>query len=116
MRKLPKALDGEEGLVLVDATWGTIQAMTLAPGVQTIGELELIEHLHAGHQLVDTRQAEFVHQGTIPGAIAIAHTEIEDHLEELDPERRSPCSATAPSARPHQTRCTGYSPQAVRPG
>ena len=87
VRKLPKALDGEEGLVLVDATWGTIQAMTLAPGVQTIGELELIEHLHAGHQLVDTRQAEFVHQGTIPGAIAIAHTEIEDHLEELDPEQ-----------------------------
>jgi hypothetical protein len=47
--RLPKALDGEEGLVLVDATWGTIQPMMLAPGVQTIGELELIEHLRAGH-------------------------------------------------------------------
>jgi rhodanese-related sulfurtransferase len=87
VRKLPKALHGKEGLVTVDATWGTIQPMTLAPGVQTIGELELIEHLRAGHQLVDTRLAEFVHQGTIPGAIAIAHTEIQDHLEELDPER-----------------------------
>jgi rhodanese-related sulfurtransferase len=86
VRKLPKALDGEEGLVLIDATWGTIQPMTLAPGVQTIGELELIEHLRAGRQLVDTRLAEFVHQGTIPGAIAIAHTEIQNHLEELDPE------------------------------
>jgi rhodanese-related sulfurtransferase len=85
--KLPKVLDGKEGLVLVDATWGTIQPMTLAPGVQTIGELELIEHLRAGRQLVDTRLAEFVHQGTIPEAIAIAHTEIENHLEELDPER-----------------------------
>ncbi len=87
VRKVPKALDGEEGLVLVDATWGTIQPMTFAPGVQTIGELELIEHLRAGRQLVDTRLAEFVHQGTIPGAIAIAHTEIQNHLEELDPER-----------------------------
>ena len=42
--KVPKALDGEEGLVLVDATWGTIQPMTLALGVHTIGELELIAH------------------------------------------------------------------------
>ncbi len=85
--RVPKVLDGEEGLVLVDATWGTIQPMTLAPDVQTIGELELIEHLRAGRQLVDTRLPEFVHQGTIPGAIAVAHTEIQDHLEELDPER-----------------------------
>ena len=87
VRKLPKALNSDAGLVLVDATWGTIQPITLAPGVQTIGELELIEHLRAGRQLVDTRLAEFVHQGTIPGAIAIAHTGIQNHLEELDPER-----------------------------
>ena len=84
---MPKALDDDAGMVLVDATWGTIQPMTLAPGVQTIGELELIEHVRAGRQLIDTRLAEFVAQGTIPGAVATAHTEIEDHLEELDPER-----------------------------
>ncbi len=85
--KVPKALDDDAGMMLVDATWGTIQPMTLAPGVQTIGELELIEHMRAGRQLIDTRLAEFVAQGTIPGAVATAHTEIEDHLEELDPER-----------------------------
>jgi rhodanese-related sulfurtransferase len=86
--KLPKALlDDDAGLLLVDATWGAIQPMTLAPGVQTIGELELIEHLRAGLQLIDTRLAEFVDQGTIPGAVAIAHTEIQDHLEELDRQR-----------------------------
>jgi rhodanese-related sulfurtransferase len=61
--------------------------MTLAPRVRTIGELELIEHLRAGRQLIDTRKPEFVAQGTIAGAISIAHTEIEEHLEELDPER-----------------------------
>jgi rhodanese-related sulfurtransferase len=86
-RKLPQAFDGEERLVTVDATWGTIQPLTLAPAVETIGELELIEHLRAGRQRVDTRLAEFVNQGTIPGAIAIAHTEVRGHLEELDPER-----------------------------
>ena len=85
--KLPRALAEDRGLVLVDATWGTIQPMTLAPGVQTIGELELIEHLRAGGQLIDTRRAEFVAQGTIPSAFAITHTEIEQHLEELDADQ-----------------------------
>lgn len=104
--KLPMELDGEEGIVLVDATWGTIQPMTLAPGVQTIGELELIEHLRAGRQLVDTRLAEFVHQGTIPGAMAIAHTEIEDHLEELDAQRPVALFCNGPQC--------GATPDAVR--
>ena len=85
--KLPKKLDDHPGLVLVDATWGTLQPMTLAPGVQTIGELELIEHLRAGGQLIDTRRAEFVAQGTIPSAFAITHTEIEQHLHELDADQ-----------------------------
>jgi rhodanese-related sulfurtransferase len=83
---LPQALD-EKGLMLVDATWGAIQPMTLVPGVKTIGELELIEHVRAGRQLIDTRRAKFVAQATIPGAVAIAHTEIEEHLDELDPEQ-----------------------------
>jgi rhodanese-related sulfurtransferase len=85
--KLPKTLDDDPGLVLVDATWGTIQPMTLAPGVQTIGELELIEHLRAGRQLIDTRRAQFVAHGTIPGSLAIAHTEIGQHLGELDADQ-----------------------------
>jgi rhodanese-related sulfurtransferase len=85
--KVPKALADDAGLMLVDATCGTIQPITPAAGVQIIGELELIEHVRAGRQLIDTRLAGFVAQGTIPGAVAIAHIEIQDHLEELDPER-----------------------------
>ena len=84
---IPTLLGDDPGLVVVDATWGTIQPMTLEPGVQTIGELELIEHLRTGGQLIDTRRARFVDEGTIPGALTIEHTEIQERLNELDPER-----------------------------
>jgi len=80
----PTVLIDDPGRVLVDATWGSIQPMTLAPAVRTIGELELIEHLRGGGQLIDTRAARFVAAGTIPSALAIAHTEIEARLDELD--------------------------------
>jgi rhodanese-related sulfurtransferase len=46
--------------------------------------LELIEHLHAGRQLIDTRQSSFVEQDTIPSAVAIPHTEIDERLGELE--------------------------------
>jgi rhodanese-related sulfurtransferase len=85
--KLPTVLEDDPGLVLIDATWGTIQPMTLAEGVQTIGELELIEHIRAGRQLIDTRLHAFPGRGSIPGAVTIAHTQIGDRLDELDPER-----------------------------
>ena len=79
---VPKPQQLDPGLVVVDATWGTIQPIAVAPGVETVGELELIEHLHAGRQLIDTRQSRFVEQGTIPGAVAIPHTEIAERLGE----------------------------------
>ena len=59
---VPKPHELDPGLVVVDATWGTIQPIAAAPGVETVGELELIEHLHAGRQLIDTRQSRFVEQ------------------------------------------------------
>ncbi len=83
----PTVLRDDPGRVLVDATWGSIQPMTAAPGVRTVGELELIEHLRAGGQLIDTRLVRFAAAGTIPGALAIAHTEIESRLDELDSDR-----------------------------
>src|SRR5438093_11126329 len=55
------------------------------PGVRTIGERELIEHLEHGGPLVDTRQPRFHSETTIPGACSIPHDEILDHLGELDP-------------------------------
>jgi rhodanese-related sulfurtransferase len=73
------------GLVQVDATWGTVQPIELAPGVRTIGELDLIDHLKHGLPLIDTRQPHFHHDATIPGARGIPHEQILDHLDELDP-------------------------------
>jgi rhodanese-related sulfurtransferase len=74
-----------KGLVQVDATWGTVQPIELAPGVRTIGELELIDHLERGRPLIDTRQPHFHHHATIPGARGIPHERLLDHLDELDP-------------------------------
>jgi hypothetical protein len=36
---IPRAVEGAPGQFLVDATWGTIMPMQLAPEVRTVGEL-----------------------------------------------------------------------------
>jgi rhodanese-related sulfurtransferase len=80
---VPRPLD--DGVVNVDATWGTVQPIEIAPGVRTIGELELIEHLERGLPAIDTRLEHFRREATIPGTRGISHEEILEHREELDP-------------------------------
>ena len=58
--------------------------MVLAPGVRTIGELEVIEHLRSGGACVDCRQAKYFAQGTLPGAVSIPHQNILEHRDELE--------------------------------
>ncbi len=82
--RLPEPVAGERGLFLVDGTWGKIAPHELAPGVRTVGELEVIEHLEGGGALVDTRLEEYVAAGTIPGAVAIPHGETAERMGELD--------------------------------
>lgn len=81
---VPEPVSDRPGLFMVDGTWGEIAPMRLAPGVQTVGELEVIEHARQGRPLVDTRLPHFVHAGTIAGARAIPHEEIIDRIDELD--------------------------------
>jgi rhodanese-related sulfurtransferase len=81
--QLPRALG--DGLFEVDATWGTVQPIELAPGVRTVGELDVIEQLRHGRPVVDTRLAHFYSAATIPGARSIPHGEILEHRDELDP-------------------------------
>jgi rhodanese-related sulfurtransferase len=71
------------GRVVVDATWGTVQPLEIAPGVRTIGELEVVEHLRAGRLLIDTRGPESRALATIPGARGIPHDEIVERAGEL---------------------------------
>ncbi len=80
--QIPQALG--DGFFKVDARWGTVQPIELAPGVRTIGEQELIDHLEHGGAIIDTRQAHFHREATIPGARPIPHDEILDHLDGLD--------------------------------
>ncbi|HMD52586.1 MAG TPA: rhodanese-like domain-containing protein [Solirubrobacteraceae bacterium] len=82
---VPAPVADDPGLVIVDATWGAITPMQLAPGVSTVGELEAIDHILAGLPLVDTRLEHFYREGTIPGAHNVPHELIEESIDTLDP-------------------------------
>jgi rhodanese-related sulfurtransferase len=66
-----------------------VQPMTLAPGVETIGELELVHYLRRigqgdeGVLVIDSRTREWVANGTIPGSVNIPYTR-------LDPAHAAP--------------------------
>jgi rhodanese-related sulfurtransferase len=83
---LPEPVPGKPGVFTVDGTWGTLTPITLPGGVETVGELEVIEHIKAGDPIIDTRRDKFVEQGSIPTAIAIDHNEIVSRIDELNPE------------------------------
>ncbi len=59
-----------------------IQPSTLAPGVETIGEVEMLDylaHMSAGDNsilVVDSRTPEWVKKGTIPGSVNIPWTSL----------------------------------------
>jgi rhodanese-related sulfurtransferase len=61
-----------------------IQPMTPAPGVTTIGELELLDALQDPEVIVvDSRTPDWYLDGTIPGAVNIPYTEAVDRLGEF---------------------------------
>lgn len=61
-----------------------IQPMIAAPGVTTIGELEVLEFLQTvTGVLVDGRVRTEYEEGTIPGAISVPYTEAADRLGEF---------------------------------
>jgi rhodanese-related sulfurtransferase len=96
-RMVPRRL--ADGLVQVDATWGTVQPIELAPGVRTIGELELLDHLAHRLPLIDTRQPHFHREATIQRARGIPHERILDHLGELDPSGPTVFFCNGPQCR-----------------
>ena len=61
-----------------------IQPQIVAPGVQTVGELEVINFLKAGNGiLIDARTVEWHVRGTIPSSKNIPFTEVAGRLDEL---------------------------------
>jgi rhodanese-related sulfurtransferase len=66
-----------------------VQPMQLAPGVETLGELEVLavmQRIAAGEtqvMLIDSRTKEWVDRGTIPGAVNIPY-------DRLDPAHATP--------------------------
>ena len=68
-----------------------IQPMQIAPGVETIGELELLEYLKKlgkdpGVMVIDSRDGDWpLRSGLIPGAVVIPWQEL--HTGHTDPEK-----------------------------
>lgn len=95
-----------------------IQPMTPAPGVTTIGELELLEMLADEEAVVvDSRTPEWFAGGTIPGAVNIPYTQVVDRLGELGCEidfEGWVCDEARPVALFCNGLWCGQSPTAIR--
>lgn len=86
---VPRAVEEEPDLVMVDTTWGELQPLQCASGVVTVGELELVEQIRGGAALIDCRVPDSRGGITIPGAVNIPHDRIMERRNELDPSRLS---------------------------
>ena len=103
---VPQPIDGEPGLVQVDAAWGSIQPMVVAAGVRTVGEAEVIDHIDQGLPVIDSRTDDSYQTSTIPHSVNIPHTEAEERIDELDQERPAVFFCNGPQC--------GQSPRAIR--
>ena len=67
-----------------------VQPSTVAPGVETIGELEVLGYLKkiadgdTSVLVVDSRTPDWVVRGTIPGAVNIPWTKLKDDADPLE--------------------------------
>jgi len=116
--QVPQPVLDQPGILTVDATWGTISPMQIAPGVGTVGELEVIDQIAAGLPLVDTRLEHFYSEGTIATARNIPHEQIAVAMDSLDSNVATvffcngpQCAATPDAIRTLLT--SGYPPEAI---
>lgn len=95
-----------------------VQPMQAAPGVTTIGELELIEMLRDPKtKVIDARTLDWHLKETIPGSVHIPYTEVATRLDELgctrDGEKWN-CDGAEPVALYCNGIWCGQSPTAIR--
>lgn len=88
-RSVPWPVPDEPDVVAVDTTWGEMQRLQAAPGVVTVGELELVEMVEQGALVVDCRTAGSFGGRTIPGSRHLPHDQVLQRRDELDPGRIS---------------------------
>jgi hypothetical protein len=100
---LPRPLPDDPGRLVVDATWGTITPINIAPGVRTVGELEVIAHIRAGLPLIDCRLDRHVAAGTLPAARSLPHADLPARAEEVDRAVETVLFCNGPSAPPPRT-------------
>ena len=115
---IPQPVPGAEGRFVVDGTWGHINPIELAPGVRTVGELEVIAHIERGLPLVDSRLPHHFAAGSIPSAVNIPHTETTARLDDFDPSAETvvfcngpQCAATPDTVQ--QLLAAGFPPASL---
>ena len=81
---IPKNIDAEPGLVVVDTTWGSIQPMLAAQDVRTIGELEVYHHQKMNLSIIDTRKINTTGAVSISGSKNIPYDKLVGRMDELD--------------------------------
>ncbi len=108
-----------------------IQPMEVAPGVKTVGELEVVKYIEKGGLIIDARTVEWHVRGTIPGSKNIPFTQVAERLGELGctPHTNTASSKiTLSNGEPARWRCSsakevllfcnglwcGQSPSAIR--
>lgn len=119
-QQTPRPVEGEPGLFVVDATWGSISPIRLHPEVETVAEPEVIDHLEAGGLAVDTRSAESFAAGTLPGADNVPHGGIADRIGDLAGDGEDPivvfCNGPQCPATPHAVEsllAAGFAPRRI---
>jgi len=60
-----------------------VQPQKVAPGVETVGELEVVKYMEKGGLIIDARTVEWHVKGTIPGSKNIPYTQVASRLDEL---------------------------------
>jgi rhodanese-related sulfurtransferase len=95
-----------------------IQPMQVAPGVTTVGEMELLEFAKKGGKLIDGRTIEWHLDGTIPGAINMPYTQMAQRLDEIGCEKKSDGKWNCDNAEEVLLFCNGpwcgQSPMAIK--
>jgi len=81
---VPQPVPGEPDLVVADTTWGQLQPIEVAPGVRTVGELEVIDLVDQGATLVDCRTPGSFFGVTIRGSVLVPHDEVVERRTEFE--------------------------------